>query len=321
MNILVTGCAGFIGSNLTLKLIEQRDNFVIGIDNFDDFYPRKIKEKNIAEFKDCKKFKLYEYDIRNIENFEYLFKHYKIDKVIHLAAKAGVRESIKNPEVFQDVNINGTKNLLEAMHKNNVSDLVFASSSSVYGNAKFEFLSENIQNLKPISPYAETKLECEKIIKEYTDKFNINAVALRFFTVYGPHQRPDLAIRKFIDKILKDEEITIFGDGYTSRDYTYIDDTVNGIIAATNLKTKYDIINVGAGNTILLKDMVLKIEKELNKKNKIKYDVMQQGDVFRTQSDIKKAERLLMWKPKVSFDEGLHRFVEFVRAEQENKDY
>ena len=314
MNILVTGCAGFIGSNLTAELIKN-DNFIIGVDNFDNFYPRYIKEKNIAEFIDCKNFKLYEYDIRNIENIEFLFKNYHIDKVVHLAAKAGVRESIKNPDLFKSVNIDGTKNILDTMLKYNVQNIIFASSSSVYGNTQEEYLSENIQNLQPISPYAETKLKCEKIIKEYSDSSNINAVVLRFFTVYGPHQRPDLAIRKFIDNILDDKEITLFGDGFTSRDYTYVDDTVGGIISALNFKTKYDIINIGAGNTILLNDMVSKIEKELNKKAIIKYDTMQQGDVFRTQSDIQKAKQLINWEPKINFDEGLHRFIKFIRTE------
>ena len=311
MNILITGCAGFIGSNLTEKLLAQNNNFIIGIDNFDDFYSKKIKEKNMEKFINNPKFKFFEKDIRTIETLEIK----KIDLIIHLAAKAGVRTSFENPQEYYSVNVLGTKNILKFMQNNNIPKIIFASSSSVYGNAKEEKLSEAIENLTPISPYAETKLQCENLIKEYSENHGIKGICLRFFTVYGPKQRPDLAIKKFIDKIEKNEEITLYGDGSTSRDYTYIDDTVNGILSAINYDTNYDIINIGAGNTILLQNMVQQIEHELGKKAIIKYEKMQPGDVFRTFSDITKAKKILNWQPQVKFEDGLHRFIKFIRSE------
>ena len=315
MNILITGFAGFIGSNLTEKLLENGHS-VIGTDNFDDFYPRKIKENNIASFIKNPKFKMFETDIRNYEALENMFQNQKTDLVIHLAAKAGVRTSFEHPAEYKSVNFNGTKNILDLMTKYNVPKIIFASSSSVYGNKKEELLSENMVNLTPISPYAETKSDCEKLIKEYSATGAINAVCLRFFTVYGKRQRPDLAISKFVNAIIKDEEITIYGDGSSSRDYTYIDDTVDGIIKAIDFDTPFEIINIGGGNNILLKDMVNAIEHEIGKKAKIKYLPMQKGDITKTHSDITKAKKLLNWQPKVNFNEGLHRFAEFIRSEQ-----
>ncbi len=317
MKFLVTGCAGFIGSNLVEKLLLNSDNFVIGIDNFDAFYPKEIKQNNLKNFINNKKFEFYETDITNKKELKNIFSKHNIECVIHLAAKAGVRPSFDKQEEYIATNINGTQNILELMNKYNIQKLIFTSSSSVYGNADYEKLSEDIENLSPISPYANTKLECEKIIREYTQKTDINAICLRLFTVYGKRQRPDLAITKFVKNIMNNKEITLYGDGSTSRDYTYIDDTVNGIIEATKYPLKFEIINLGAGNSILLKDMVTLIEKELKKTAKIKYMPMQKGDVFKTYSDISKAKRLLKWQPKTNFEQGLHQFIEFIRSEQE----
>ncbi len=317
MKFLVTGCAGFIGSNLVEKLLLNSDNFVIGIDNFDAFYPKEIKQNNLKNFINNKKFEFYETDITNKKELKNIFSKHNIECVIHLAAKAGVRPSFDKQEEYIATNINGTKNILELMNKYNIQKLIFTSSSSVYGNADYEKLSEDIENLSPISPYANTKLECEKIIREYTQKTDINAICLRLFTVYGKRQRPDLAITKFVKNLMNNKEITLYGDGSTSRDYTYIDDTVNGIIEATKYPLKFEIINLGAGNSILLKDMVTLIEKELKKTAKIKYMPMQKGDVFKTYSDISKAKRLLKWQPKTKFEQGLHQFIEFIRSEQE----
>lgn len=317
MKFLVTGCAGFIGSNLVEKLLLNSDNFVIGIDNFDAFYPKEIKQNNLKNFINNKKFEFYETDITNKKELKNIFSKHNIECVIHLAAKAGVRPSFDKPEEYISTNINGTQNILELMNKYNIQKLIFTSSSSVYGNADYEKLSEDIENLSPISPYANTKLECEKIIQEYTQKTDINAICLRLFTVYGKRQRPDLAITKFVKNLMNNKEITLYGDGSTSRDYTYIDDTVNGIIEATKYPLKFEIINLGAGNSILLKDMVTLIEKELKKNAKIKYMPMQKGDVFKTYSDISKAKRLLKWQPKTKFEQGLHQFIEFIRSEQE----
>ena len=317
MKFLVTGCAGFIGSNLVEKLLLNSDNFVIGIDNFDAFYPKEIKQNNLKNFINNKKFEFYETDITDKKELKNIFSKHNIECVIHLAAKAGVRPSFDKQEEYIATNINGTQNILELMNKYNIQKLIFTSSSSVYGNADYEKLSEDIENLSPISPYANTKLECEKIIREYTQKTDINAICLRLFTVYGKRQRPDLAITKFVKNLMNNKEITLYGDGSTSRDYTYIDDTVNGIIEATKYPLKFEIINLGAGNSILLKDMVKLIEKELKKNAKIKYMPMQKGDVFKTYSDISKAKRLLKWQPKTKFEQGLHQFIEFIRSEQE----
>lgn len=316
MNILVTGCAGFIGSNLVEKLLLNSDNFVIGIDNFDTFYPKEIKQDNLSNFINNKKFEFNQTDITKKQELENIFSKHNIECVVHLAAKAGVRPSFDKQKEYIAINIDGTKNILDLMNKYNIQKLIFTSSSSVYGNADYEKLSEDIENLSPISPYANTKLECEKIIQEYTQKTNLNAICLRLFTVYGKRQRPDLAITKFVNNIINDKEITIYGDGSTSRDYTYIDDTVNGIIEATKYPLKFEIINLGAGNSILLKDMVALIEKELEKSAKIKYLPMQKGDVFKTYSDISKAKQLLKWQPKTKFEQGLHQFIEFIRSEQ-----
>ena len=313
MNILVTGCAGFIGSNLVEKLLLNSDNFVIGIDNFDTFYPKEIKQDNLSNFINNKKFEFNQTDITKKQELENIFSKHNIECVVHLAAKAGVRPSFDKQKEYIAINIDGTKNILDLMNKYNIQKLIFTSSSSVYGNADYEKLSEDIENLSPISPYANTKLECEKIIQEYTQKTNLNAICLR---VYGKRQRPDLAITKFVNNIINDKEITIYGDGSTSRDYTYIDDTVNGIIEATKYPLKFEIINLGAGNSILLKDMVALIEKELEKSAKIKYLPMQKGDVFKTYSDISKAKQLLKWQPKTKFEQGLHQFIEFIRSEQ-----
>lgn len=317
MIFLVTGCAGFIGSNLVEKLVLNSDDFVIGIDNFDTFYPKEIKQNNLKNFINNKNFEFHQTDITDKQELETAFEKYNIDCVIHLAAKAGVRPSFDNPEEYVSTNISGTKNILELMEKYNIPKLVFSSSSSVYGNADYEKLSENIENLSPISPYANTKLECEKIIKEYTEKTNLHAICLRLFTVYGKRQRPDLAITKFVKNIINDKEITLYGDGSTSRDYTYIDDTLNGILSAINCDLKFEIINIGAGNTIKLNDMVALIEKELNKSAIIQYLPMQKGDVFKTYSDITKAKKLLNWNPEIDFEKGLHKFIEFIRSQQE----
>lgn len=316
MNILVTGCAGFIGSNLVDKLMIDGNNFVVGADIFDDFYPKKIKENNMINFLKNPHFKFFETDIRNFEELEKIFSRFQFDAVIHLAAKAGVRQSFEHESEYFDVNVSGTENILRIMKKYKVPKIIFASSSSVYGNKQEEFLSENMTDLQPVSPYAQTKSECENKIKNYSQNYGISAVCLRFFTVYGKRQRPDLAIKKFITHIENNEEITLYGDGSTARDYTCVEDTVNGILAAVNLKTDFEIINIGTGNAIKLKDMVKLIEKELNKKAIIKYDKPRRGDVYRTCADITKAKKLLGLKNPIKFEEGLHGFVELMRAEQ-----
>ena len=313
---LVTGGAGFIGSTLVERLLKENNKVVI-IDNFCDYYDRKIKEKNISSFINNKNIKLYRSDIRDIENVKKVFKENSIDCVIHLAAMAGVRSSIETPILYQEVNCLGTQNILEEMKNNNIKQLIFASSSSVYGNCKKVPFKENMIADFPISPYAATKKAGEMMIHVYHKLYDINAIALRFFTVYGPKQRPDLAINKFTQLIEEDKEITMYGDGNTFRDYTYIDDIVAGIMKSINYVEKnnnvYEIINLGSSNPIKLKEMIEIIGKELNKKPKIKQIEMQPGDADKTFADITKAKELLGYEPKTRFEEGIKKFIEYLK--------
>lgn len=310
----ITGGAGFIGSTLADKLLEQ-ENKVIVIDNFCDFYDNKIKEKNIEKNINNENYKIYRDDIRNKEKLSEIFDKNKIDCVIHLAAMAGVRPSIENPILYQDVNCLGTQNILEEMKKHNLKNLVMASSSSVYGNCKEVPFKEDMIVDYAISPYAATKKANEVMTHVYHKLSNMNVIMLRFFTVYGPKQRPDLAINKFTNLMLNNEEIPMFGDGTTSRDYTYIDDIVDGIIKSIEYVEKndsvYEIINLGNSSPISLKEMINTIGKALNVEPKIKQLPMQPGDVDRTYADITKAKRLLGYEPKTSFEEGIRKFVEW----------
>lgn len=323
-NILVTGGAGFIGSNLSEDLLKQ-GNKVIVIDNFNDYYDPLIKKRNIQEIKEAMlknnisedKFILFEGDIRDKEKLNEVFKE-KIDIIVHLAAMAGVRPSISNPVLYYDVNINGTLNLLEKCRESKIKKLIFASSSSVYGNNKKVPFSEDDNVDFPISPYATTKKSGELLCYTYHHLYNINVACLRFFTVYGPRQRPDLAIHKFTKLISNSDEIPFYGDGTTERDYTYIDDIVNGILSAIdwvdNDDNNYEIFNIGGDHTISLKEMVETIEKALNRKAKLNIMPMQPGDVNRTCADIKKSNKILGYKPKTSFEQGIKKFVEWYKT-------
>ena len=310
----ITGGAGFIGSTLADKLLEQ-GNKVIVIDNFCDFYDPKLKEKNIEKNKNNENYKIYREDIRNKEKLAEIFNENKIDGIIHLAAMAGVRPSIENPILYQEVNCLGTQNILEEMKKHNLKNLVMASSSSVYGNCKEVPFREDMIVDYAISPYAATKKANEVMTHVYHKLDNMNVIMLRFFTVYGPKQRPDLAINKFTNLMLNDEEIPMFGDGTTSRDYTYIDDIADGIIKAINYvennENVYEIINLGNSSPISLKEMINTIGKALNIEPKIKQLPMQPGDVDRTYADITKAKNMLGYEPKTSFEEGIRKFIEW----------
>ena len=311
MNILITGGAGFIGSTLADKLLEKNNKIVV-IDNFNDYYSPKLKEKNIKHNLDNKNYKLYRGDICDKNLLSKIFEENKIDIVVHIAASAGVRPSIENPLSYVKNNIEGTVNILEVMKRKNVKKIVFASSSSIYGNCKEEIFSEDLKVSEPISPYAASKSACEQFLYTYSKLFDIQVVALRFFTVFGPRQRPDLAIRKFIDLIKEDRPIPVYGDGTTIRDYTYVDDIVDGIISAINYNdTPYEIINLGGGAPVSLNEMISTIEKVLNKKAKIEHLPMQPGDVNKTAADITKAKKLLNYNPKTSFEEGIIKFIEW----------
>lgn len=311
MRYLVTGGAGFIGSSLVDKLLSLGHSVVV-VDNFDNYYDIKIKKSNIAAHKKNKNYRLYKVNIENIKNLMSIFKRHHFDAVIHLAARAGVRPSLERPIDYVKTNILGTVNILECMHKYDVKKLIFASSSSVYGNCKEKSFSEDLKVTEPISPYAATKSACEQLCYTWHHLYGIDVVVLRFFTVYGPRQRPDLAIHKFANKIIKSLPIQMYGDGTTKRDYTYIDDIVNGICAAINYnKTGYEIINLGGGEPITLKRMIQTIEQEIGCKAIIEQKPLQPGDVDKTVCDWSKAYNLLKYTPKTKFADGVKKFIKW----------
>ena len=316
MKILVTGGAGFIGSNICEALL-KKGHFVICIDNFNSYYNPKIKKENIKNCLKNKRFKLYKKDVTNFKDLKEIFQKNKIDKIIHLAARAGVRASIKNPLLYEKVNVRGTLNLLEVAKDHNIKNFIFGSSSSVYGNNKKVPFSESDMVDNPISPYAATKKAGELICYVYSQIYGIPTTCLRFFTVYGPRGRPDMVPYKFTKLINEGKMIDVYGEGDTSRDYTYIDDIVNGVIRALNSNLKYEIINLGNSNTVKLKYFISLIEKELGKKAKIKKLPIQPGDVKRTYADISKAKKILGYKPKVKIEEGIKEFVKWYKLKNE----
>lgn len=317
---LITGGAGFIGSTLADRLLKE-NNHVIAVDNFCDFYDPMLKEENVKGNLDNPNYKLYRVDIRNYDEIFKIFSENKIDYVVHLAAMAGVRPSIEDPILYQEVNGIGTQNILEAARYNNVSKLVMASSSSVYGNSKEVPFKEDFVVDFAISPYAATKKSNEVMAHVYHKLFDMNIIMLRFFTVYGPKQRPDLAINKFTRLMLEEKSIPMFGDGTTSRDYTYVDDIVDGIIKSANYVENhndvYEIINLGNSSPVSLLEMINAIGKAVDVEPKIQQLPMQPGDVDRTYSDISKAKRLLGYEPHTSFEEGIKKFVDWYRNRED----
>lgn len=314
MKILITGIAGFIGSNLLDELLRDEKNTIIGIDNYNDFYDPNIKKNNIKHNLNNSKFIFYNIDLLDVVSLKQIFEKNNIDGIVHLAGFGGVRPSIDNPKLYIDQNIVATLNILECMKNYNVKKLVYASSSSVYGNSNESIFSENLNVSEPISPYAMTKKACEELCYTYHKLYNLNIVALRFFTVYGKRQRPDLAISKFTRLILEDKPIPVFGDGTTMRDYTYIDDIVQGIISSVEYnKTSYEIINLGGGEPINLNRMISTIENVLGKKAIINRMDMQKGDVNKTIADINKAKKLLNYNPQTSFENGIKEFIKWYK--------
>ncbi len=316
MTILITGCAGFIGSHVLDRLLGMGEN-VIGVDNFDLFYDPAIKMRNIQHNMDSENFILYRADIRDKKQMEKVFKENNVETIIHLAARAGVRPSIDDPVLYEDVNIKGTINLLELSKVHRIGNFIFGSSSSVYGiNEKIPF-SEDDPVDKAISPYAASKRACEIFCNTYHHLYGIPMACLRFFTVYGPRQRPEMAIHKFTRMIDQGKEIEMYGDGKSRRDYTYIGDIVDGITAALYRKSGYEIINLGNSDVVALRDLVYLIEGNLGKKARIKQLPDQPGDVPVTYADISKARKLLGFIPRVSIEEGIERFVEWYKEKQE----
>ena len=314
----ITGGAGFIGSTLSEKLIEK-GNKVVAIDNFCNFYDPTIKENNVKELVKNPNFKLYRADIRDREAVKKIFDENKIDVVMNLAAMAGVRPSIENPCLYQEVNCLGLQNILEEMKLHNVKNGILASSSSVYGNCKEVPFREDMIVDYAISPYAATKKANEVMAHVYHKLYDMNIIMLRFFTVYGPKQRPDLAINKFTRLMLEGKEIPMFGDGTTSRDYTYVDDIVDGIIKSCeytlNNENVYEILNIGNSSPTSLIEMINIIAKTLGVEPKIKQLPMQLGDVDRTYADISKAKKIIGYEPKTAFEEGIKKFVKWYLEE------
>jgi UDP-glucuronate 4-epimerase len=301
---LITGGAGFIGSHLTDKLLARGDQVVI-IDNFNDYYNPQIKRNNIKHHLSNPSFHLYEGDILDAAFVDEVIEKHQPQCVVHLAARAGVRPSLENPKLYYDVNVMGTLNVLEAMKKHEVPQLVFASSSSVYGNRAQGPFKETDNTDAQVSPYGASKKTGELLCHTYAHLYGIKTTCLRFFTVYGPRNRPDMACYLFTKAIMDEQPITMFGDGSTGRDYTFVDDTVSGIIAAIDTPLAYEIINLGNSSPVLLKDLIATIEKISGKKAAVTTKPQQPGDVQLTYADISKAKLVLGWEPKTSFEAGL----------------
>jgi UDP-glucuronate 4-epimerase len=311
MKVLVTGAAGFIGSHLSERLLGD-GWMVVGLDNFDDFYDPQIKRHNIKGCLKNKNFQLVEADIRDRVALDKAVSS-DVEIIVHLAARAGVRPSIEKPLLYADVNINGTMVLLEAAKKHKVNKFVFGSSSSVYGNNKKVPFSERDSVDFPISPYAATKKAGELICHTYHHLYGISITTLRFFTVYGPRQRPDLAIHKFAKLIEVGKPIPVYGDGSMMRDFTYIDDIIAGTVAAMNKCTGFHLYNLGESRSISVNDLIAEIEKALGKKAVKEYLPLQPGDVERTYADVTKAVNELGYKPNTTIQTGLAKFVQWLR--------
>jgi len=310
MHILVTGGAGFIGSHIVDSLLADGEEVTV-LDNFDSFYDRQVKERNIAGHRTNPRFRLIEADLRDSESLAGQLTT-RFDVIVHLAAMAGVRPSIERPLIYQDVNVRGTQNLLEIAARQKIPHFVFASSSSVYGVNPRVPWSEEDHVLQPISPYASTKVSGELLGHVYSHLYGFRFIALRFFTVYGPRQRPDLAIHKFARLISSGRAIPVFGDGSTRRDYTYVDDVVAGVRGAIRYdRSQYEVVNLGNNATVTLLEMIRTIEDALATKATIEWKPEQPGDVPQTWASVAKARDLLGYEPRTPFKEGIQRFAEW----------
>jgi len=315
MKILITGAAGFIGSHLCARLLEE-GNEVCGLDNFDPYYDISIKEENISRLEQYPQFHLVRGDIRDQSTIDSLWQRFAPDRAVHLAARAGVRPSIALPALYSDVNITATIHLFEAARRHG-TPVVFASSSSVYGGSDRVPYAENDPVNTPISPYAASKRAGELMAAAYFHLYQIPLICLRFFTVYGPGQRPDMAIHKFAKALLTDQPITLFGDGSTARDYTYIDDIVQGVVASIERAPAlgYEIFNLGNSRTVQLLELVQLLEKATGKKAEIRWEPMQPGDVLLTSADISHAGTLLDYHPQTPIEKGLQNTVQWLQTQ------
>jgi UDP-glucuronate 4-epimerase len=311
-SILVTGAAGFIGSTLVDRLLAE-GRHVIGLDSFDPFYPEALKRENLAGALDSDAFELVEGDIRDEALVARTFSR-GFDTVVHLAALAGVRPSLERPTEYADVNVRGTSLLLDAAVRHGSPAFVFASSSSVYGERSDGPFRETDRVDHPISPYAATKKAGELVAHTFHHAHELPVCCLRFFTAYGPRQRPDLAVRKFAERMLGEEAIPVFGDGSARRDFTFIDDVVDGITRAVDARLAWSVLNLGAGRTISVLEMIDTLARELGCKPDLDFRPRQTGDVSNTWADIDAARGELGYSPAVSFDEGIGRFVAWLRS-------
>ena len=315
-NILITGGAGFIGSSIVDALLSENKNRVTCVDNFDPFYDPLVKKNNIKHQIHNPNYRLVQVDIRDRNQLKtQLTDHYDI--IIHFAAKVGVKPSLLEPTIYTEVNVNGTQNVLEVAKELKCKKFIFASSSSVYGINPQVPWSEEDHVLLPISPYASTKISGELLGHVYSHLYNMQFIGLRLFTVYGPRQRPDLAIHKFAKLISEGKPIDVYGNGETKRDYTYIDDIVAGVKAAIDYsKSPYEIINLGNNRPIELKQLIAFLEEALGKKAIINVLPQQLGDVPQTFADIKKAQKLLEYEPKTNLQTGLEKFVQWFNSQR-----
>lgn len=316
--VLVTGGAGFIGSNVAELLLSRGDDVVI-VDEMNDYYDVSIKEANLRLLQEAYpeegRLKIYRGDICDSELMERIFESEQIKWVCHMAARAGVRPSIQDPFVYIHSNIKGTTQLMELSHRYGIENFVFASSSSVYGGSKSTFFSEDENVDNPVSPYAASKKACELLAYTYHHLYNLNISGLRFFTVYGPRGRPDMAPFKFIDRVSRGVEMQQFGDGSSSRDYTYITDIVDGVVRAIDRRHKYEVFNLGKGEGTSLKEFIGLVQKHVGKKAIIRVLPDQPGDVPYTCADVAKAHEYLGYKSKISFEEGIRRTAEWYKTE------
>lgn len=322
--ILITGGAGFIGSHLVDRLLSEDGWHVSVIDDFNDFYDSDIKRANVSPHEKNPNHHLFEADIRDKASLKKVFDENKFGCIVHLAARAGVRPSLDQPQLYAETNINGTLNLLELAREHGIRQFIFGSSSSIYGiNAKVPF-SEDDPISQPISPYAATKGAGELLCHTYTHLYGIHCLCLRFFTVYGPRQRPDLAIHKFARLISEEKPIPVFGDGTTRRDYTFIDDIIAGVRAAIDYvgdyeRSAYEVINLGESRTVQLQELISLLENELGTTAKVDRQPLQPGDVPQTYADITKARQLLSYNPQTQIEEGIKRFVQWFRQTTSRK--
>lgn len=316
MSILVTGGAGFIGSHLVERMLNEGYD-VVCVDNFDDFYSPSMKRKNIAHLLSNERFHLVEADIRDMASMKQVFERYRPSRVVHLAALAGVVPSLQRPLDYNSVNITGTWVLLELCRQFGIEQFIFGSSSSVYGASSKAPFKEDDPAVEPISSYGATKRMGEILCYTYHHLYGIPVTSLRFFTVYGPRQRPDLAIHKFARRIMLGKPVPIYGDGTSLRDYTYIDDIVDGIMASLERIFQFEIINLGCGHPVVLMDVVRLLEESIGRKAVLDFQPMPPCDPPLTHADITKAKQLLNYEPKVQIEEGIRRFVEWFLAHWE----